>query len=83
MKKLLILFVFCLTCHFGLAQQSGKIAITENDYHNQQVSMADQFRADGKIYVVVAVIATVLAGIVVYLVVIDRKLAKLEKLTKK
>jgi hypothetical protein len=45
--------------------------------------MADQFRADGKIYVVVAVIATVLAGIVVYLITIDRKLAKLEKMTKK
>ncbi len=83
MKKLLILFVFCLGCHFGLAQQPGKIAITEKDYHNQQVNMADQFRADGKIYVVVAVIATVLAGIVVYLITIDRKLAKLEKMTKK
>ena len=43
------------------------------------VEMADQMRADGKIWVVVAVIATVFAGIVVYLVRLDRQIGKLEK----
>ncbi len=43
------------------------------------VEMADQLRADGKIWVVVAVIATVFAGIVVYLIRLDRQIGKLEK----
>ncbi len=43
------------------------------------VEMADQLRADGKIWVVVAVIAAVFVGIIVYLVRLDRQLGKLEK----
>lgn len=45
----------------------------------QPVEMADQLRQDGKIWVVVAVIATVFFGIIVYLVSLDRKIGKLEK----
>lgn len=43
------------------------------------VEMADRLRADGKIWVVVAVIAAVFAGIIVYLVRLDRQISKLEK----
>ncbi len=43
------------------------------------VEMADQLRADGKIWVVVAVIATVFMGIVLYLVRLDRQISQLEK----
>lgn len=43
------------------------------------VEMADGLRSNGKIYVVVAVILTIFAGIVLYLVRLDRKLTKLEK----
>ncbi|RIV24852.1 CcmD family protein [Fibrisoma montanum] len=42
------------------------------------VEMADRLRADGKIWVVVAVIALVFAGIIVYLIQLDRKIGKLE-----
>lgn len=45
----------------------------------QPVEMADQLRADGKIWVVVAVIAIVFVGIVVYLVRLDSKIGKLER----
>lgn len=41
--------------------------------------MADNFRADGKIYVVIAVLATIFICVVVYLAVIERKLKKLEE----
>lgn len=41
--------------------------------------MADKFRADGKIYVVVLVLATIFAGIIAYLVRLERKISKLEK----
>lgn len=43
------------------------------------VQMADEMRNNGKIYVVVAVIVTIFAGILLYLVRLDRKLTKLEK----
>jgi tRNA(Phe) wybutosine-synthesizing methylase Tyw3 len=41
--------------------------------------MADTMRSNGKIYVVVAVILTIFAGIILYLVRMDRKLTRLEK----
>ena len=43
------------------------------------VAMADRLRADGKIWVVVAVIAAVFAGIILYLIRLDRQIGKLEK----
>ena len=44
--------------------------------------MADVMRSNGKIYVVVAVLATIFAGIFVYLVILDRKITQLEKTNK-
>ena len=49
-------------------------------YGQNQVEMADSFRADGKIYVVVAIILIVLAGLIVYLFLMDKKVKKLEKM---
>ena len=45
---------------------------------NTKVEMADQFRSNGKIYVVVAVLITVLAGLIFYAVTLDRRIQKLE-----
>jgi len=44
-----------------------------------EIEMADQMRADGKIYVVVGVLVIILIGLLLYLVSIDRKLKRLEK----
>ncbi len=76
MKKLLTiaLLVFSLS---ALAQE--KIPVTESDYSNNSVEMADKMRADGKIYVLVGIIAIIFAGITVYVVNTDRKISKLEK----
>lgn len=49
----------------------------------RNVEMADALRANGKIYVVVLVVGIIFAGIVVYLIWIDRKLSRLEKEMKK
>lgn len=57
-----------------------KIAINESDYQNTRVEMADVMRAEGKIYVLVGIIVIVFAGIVVYVINTDRKVARLEKL---
>ena len=52
---------------------------SQNLMAQQTVEMADQLRADGKIWVVVAVIAVVFFGIIAYLVRLDSKLSKLER----
>jgi len=44
-----------------------------------QTEMADGMRANGKIYVVVLVLATIFAGIFAYLIYMDRKISRLEK----
>lgn len=41
--------------------------------------MADKLRADGKIYIVVLVLATIFAGIIAYLIRLELKINKLEK----
>ncbi len=43
------------------------------------VDMADAMRSEGKIYVVVLVIAILFTGILIYLINTDRKVSKLEK----
>jgi cytochrome c biogenesis factor len=50
--------------------------------YGQNAEMADAFRADGKIYVVVAIILIVLAGLILYLFLLDRKMNKLEQMIK-
>jgi hypothetical protein len=76
MKRILVisLLLFSLS---SLAQE--KIAVTDADYSNNAVEMADQMRANGKIYVLVGVIAIIFAGISLYVINTDRKISKLEK----
>ena len=47
--------------------------------HAEEIEMADTMRSEGKIYVVVAVLSIIFAGIVVFLVSLERKVSKLEK----
>ncbi len=46
---------------------------------SQEIAMADEMRANGKIYVVVAVLTAILLGLIIYLITIDRKLSRMEK----
>ncbi len=46
------------------------------------IEMADKFRADGKIYVVIAVVSVVLIGLFAYLFRLERKISELEKRNK-
>ncbi len=46
---------------------------------DMDVPMADVFRAEGKIYVVVAVMLVIFSGLVTYLIYVDRKVSKLER----
>lgn len=45
----------------------------------QDVEMAEGLRSEGKIYIVVGVLLIIFAGIVFYLINIDKKVSKLEK----
>jgi hypothetical protein len=45
----------------------------------QDVEMADTMRSEGKIYVVVAILLLIFAGLITYLVRLDRKISKIEK----
>lgn len=67
MTKKLFLFVFLLTSLFTNAQEVSA------------PQMADGMRAEGKIYVVITVMAVVFVCVAAYLVVIDRKVKKLEE----
>ena len=45
----------------------------------ESIEMADAMRASGKIYVVVLVVTIILAGLIFYLIKLDRKIIRLEK----
>ena len=45
---------------------------------SQEVEMADVMRSNGKIYIVVAVCLTILIGLFLYIMSVDRKLKRLE-----
>lgn len=52
----------------GIAQPSG----------NGPVEMADTMRSNGMIYVVIAVVLTILGGLLFYVYRLDRKITRLE-----
>jgi CcmD family protein len=72
MQKILNLITLLLISISTFAQDAS------ND-----IEMADVMRSNGKIYIVVAVLAIIFAGIVVYLINLDRKISKIEKRIKK
>ena len=41
--------------------------------------MAELMRSDGRIYVVIAVLLTILAGLIFYLIRLDKRISRLEK----
>lgn len=46
---------------------------------NSGVEMADTFRSEGKIYVVVAVVLVILLGLLTYVSLLDKKISKIER----
>jgi CcmD family protein len=68
--RTLILFFFCWALTLPVMAQTDT---------TKTVEMADGLRANGKIYVVVLVLVTILAGVLFYIVRLDRKIGKLEK----
>lgn len=57
----------------------GLVGRAQDSAAGKPVEMADRLRADGKIYVVVAVLLTIFIGIIAYVIRLDRKIGRLEK----
>jgi CcmD family protein len=55
-----------------------QFAYAEGNSPEKAVEMADTFRSDGKIYVVVATIGIILVGVFLYLIRLDGKITKIE-----
>jgi uncharacterized membrane protein len=68
MKNKLIAFILSMGVFGAKAQE-----VSNNE------SMASVMQSNGKIYVVVAVVLTILFGLIAYLIRLDRKISKLEK----
>ena len=66
LKKILLLCCLLSVSFAGMAQE-------------KEVEMADTMRSNGRIYVVVAVVVTILLGLILYVVRLDRKISRLEK----
>ena len=70
-KKVYALFLFLFFGWMGSVCAQGP--------DPQHVEMADQLRANGKIFVVVAVLIVILLGLILYVARLDRKISRLEK----
>lgn len=68
MKNLIRLFFLLIAIFLG------SVATAQNE-----VPMADGMRAEGKIYVVVAIILVIFAGLIAFLIATERKVSKIEK----
>ena len=65
-KKIIVVFALLMMSMNLVAQE-------------KEVEMADAMRSSGRIYVVIAVMLTILLGLILYLWRLDRKIGKLEK----
>ncbi|WP_230407110.1 CcmD family protein [Pontibacter cellulosilyticus] len=82
MKLFRILAVCCFILFATAGIQQAQAQVAENTattVAEPEIEMADTLRQDGKIYVVVVVLLTVLGGMIAYLVTLDRKVTRLEK----
>ncbi|HNP17424.1 MAG TPA: CcmD family protein [Fulvivirga sp.] len=73
-----LIFIIFLSLSLNVNAQDKK-EIKQSDYTNSSVEMADGLRQEGKIYVLTGIILVILAGMITYLVTIDRKVSTLEK----
>jgi CcmD family protein len=75
MKKLLYFFLLMLSMNvYGQNADT-----TSSGNKTETVAMADKFREDGKIYVVVTVVLIIFLGMLFYIFTLEKKISKIEK----
>jgi hypothetical protein len=72
MKSKILSILLSMGILTSKAQQTAQTSTT----------MADEMRSNGKIFVVVAVLLTILLGLIAYVIRIDKKVSQLEKESK-
>jgi multisubunit Na+/H+ antiporter MnhB subunit len=70
-RKIVFVLAFLLVSALGFTQDKNP--------RGYRVEMADLMRSNGRIYVVVAVVVTILAGLILYVYRLDRKISRMEK----
>ena len=55
------------------------LLVALNGYSQEVPEMADTMRSNGKIYVVVAICLMILVGLFIYVMMLDRKITRIEK----
>ncbi len=70
LKRIGFVIAFCLMNMFCFAQQ--QLDVSDED-------KTDFMRSNGKIYVVLAIVVTIVIGIFIYLFNLDKKIKKLER----
>lgn len=73
-KCLAVILLICVSVTGAMAQGDSVV-----NNAGQRVDMATAMRSNGKIYVVVTVLAIILLGFFLYVIRLDRKISKLEK----
>ncbi len=58
---------------------TGLVSRAQDSIPVEKPVMAEAMRSNGKIYVVIAVLVTILLGLILYVVRLDRKISRLEK----
>jgi hypothetical protein len=71
MQKIKIVFLL------SVSQLIGLLLLAQDD--TAKTTFGETMRSNGRIYVVVAVMLTILTGLILYLVRLDRKISKIEK----
>jgi CcmD family protein len=61
----------------------GLTGRTQGVADSDKVEMADTLRSNGKIYIVVAVVVTILLGLILYVIRLDRKIGRMEREVKR
>ncbi len=69
LKRVALLIALCIMNVFVFAQ----------NMNTKTEDATDFMRSEGKLYVVMAVVVTILLGLFIYLINLDRKIKKLEK----
>ena len=75
-KKAYFWLLIFASCFIGFSARA------QDATGGKPVEMADGLRANGKIYVVIIVVVTILLGLFAYVIRLDRKISRLEKSVK-
>jgi CcmD family protein len=81
MKNIIYFFLLLISLNASGQQETNtqKADTSASTNNTESVPMADKFREDGKIYVVVAVVLIIFLGMLFYIFTLEKKISRIEK----